>query len=311
MKTSTKIFAAVLFALACGSSDRLVHATIVTPPPVVTTDDAGTTTVVINVPDAGPPPSANCSPVGAEQSCYTGPPSTIGADGCHSGTTTCTSEGFWGQCEGESVPSPLLTDIVFILDNTDATCVDGMGVEEFIQAQQTVVNFILAYPETNFRWALLTVPGCGHVWPGAQTVDAGLGYALFQTLTGEQGALDAACFQCVDGDYPSGDPQCATQPVPAYAVLSEQLRGNIVPWDIGAQHFVILFTAAGQPPTTVVGETLMQDLSASDGGVQTIMFVDPQYSESCAGCGMMYPLGDADSMLSQLETSFTTVLTCQ
>jgi hypothetical protein len=296
----------IAMALGCRGGDRLVPATITTQPPIVDAGgDAGYTTVVVPPPDGGGDAGDDgCMPAGAQESCYTGPPSTIGADGCHSGTTTCGPQGFWGTCEGESVPTPLLTDIVFILENTDDTCFDGMGLSEFVQVEETAVNFVLDYPEVNFRWGVLTTPGCDAAWPG--WTDAG--YALYQPLTGEVGGVQATGNQCVVSSNDA--PLCATAPAPAFAVLLDQLQGKPIPWDLGAQHFIILFTSAGMPSQQVIGETLSYDMMGSN-GVQTLMFINPLDAQSCNGCGQVFPLGTDVQMLQQLETSFTTVLTCQ
>jgi len=43
---------------------------------------------------------------GSTMPCYTGPTGTEGVGICKGGTATCTMEGQWGACEGETVPQP-------------------------------------------------------------------------------------------------------------------------------------------------------------------------------------------------------------
>ncbi len=43
---------------------------------------------------------------GSTMPCYSGPKGTVGVGTCKGGTATCTEEGQWGACEGETVPQP-------------------------------------------------------------------------------------------------------------------------------------------------------------------------------------------------------------
>jgi hypothetical protein len=304
--------------LACGGGDQLVS---------VPADDGGMPdSGVVVVPDGGGrqpdsgvvivPPNdggttvffdgGTCAPADTQQACYSGPPGTLGRNGCRPGVTTCQPGGYWGPCAGEVAPqSPGLVDLVFIFDNTDTSCVDGMGVPEFTQVQEAATEFVLDFPQTNFRYGLLTTPGCGNRWPGAATLDAG--YALYQPMTDEQQEVQATGLQCLTGA--TGSPACASSPGQSLTLLSSQVWGDIIPWDTGAAKFIVYFTSAPLEPQNSV-LTLSTALREQDTGVQVLLFVDPQYQGQYQAVGQTYPLETYPVMLEELETAFSSLFTC-
>jgi len=54
---------------------------------------------------------------GQKRSCYTGPKNTSGVGACVNGTQTCKSDGNWGACNGEVVPS-----VEICIDRVDNNC---------------------------------------------------------------------------------------------------------------------------------------------------------------------------------------------
>ena len=61
---------------------------------------------------------------GSTQSCYTGPPATLGVGVCRAGTQTC-SGGVWGACTGQVTPSAETCN--GLDDNCNGTVDDGLG----------------------------------------------------------------------------------------------------------------------------------------------------------------------------------------
>jgi hypothetical protein len=74
-----------------------------------------------------------CVP-GATQSCYTGPPGSLGVGICHGGTRTCQATGTFGACAGEVTPRAEICgngqddDCNGVIDNGCPVC--GNGVKE-------------------------------------------------------------------------------------------------------------------------------------------------------------------------------------
>jgi hypothetical protein len=258
-----------------------------------------------------------------DQFCYDGPPATAGVGICHPGVRACSGEpGCSEYCAGEQLPqsgpcagfdaactgaSQSAIDFVFLLDDTDLTCADGMGVSELIQAQQTLATFAFENPQASFRYGLIVMPGCGGTWLPGPTDG---GFTLAGPLADEQAFLPLAAVQCaVDA---AEDPPCATTPFYSYDVLYQQATGGIIPWDATAQQrYVVLFTGAKGGSRTSVTAGMIQQAFVQN-GVTPIIFAGNGHRADYDPCvantsGADFNLADLPHMLAEMQLSLTPV----
>jgi len=291
MKALDLVCAGLLLMVACQSGEGLVSISLdsgVT----ITESDAGSTIITVPnpIPDAGPdagPPNVACSPIGATQACYTGPAGSLDA-GCSEGTSTCLTSGYWGPCANEIVPTPVLTDVIIIMDDTDETCIAGMVVSEFIETQQTATQVIYDNLSPLYRWGIIDMPGCTPNWP--QTY----------SLVDSHHAIENTSLQCVisDIDYPA----CASTPVDPYNTVTTQINGTPITWDDGAKKIIIMFSSMQPTPTQI--SSILNAIP----GVTVVQFrPNPQ---SCAGCGIEYPLSDYVTMTQQIDSILASTASC-
>jgi hypothetical protein len=258
------------------------------------------------------------------QYCYDGPANSAGVGICHPGVLACNGPPSCGSyCAGEQLPEPGACsgsddacggvsqgpiDFVFLLDDTDSSCANGMGVPELIQAQQTLATFAYQNPQSGYRFGLIVMPGCGGQWlPGPN--DAG--YTLDVPLGDAQQFLPLASLQCaVDA---VDDPPCATNPFFSYDVLYQQATGSIIPWDPGAQQrYLIMFTGAkGESQLGLTASDVQQALTQN--GVIPILFIGNGHRSGYDACvantpGTDFDLGNLPQMLAEVALSL--VLPC-
>lgn len=194
---------AALIATNCGRGPGLVHL------PGATTPLPSRAPITLKPVDDGEPD--DCTE-GETEVCYDGPASTMGVDGCHTGTTTCT-EGVFGPCAGELVPNVAATAVVFVLENDNCAPLP--------QFQGAAEQLAVEYPQAQFggidTWP---VPS----WPMPPTLLSGPDFIPFIATQGV--VLDAGCF-------------------PPEAEVALQLADAGIPWTQPRQLVFALTTDGG------------------------------------------------------------------
>jgi hypothetical protein len=258
-------------------------------------------------------------PVG--QPCYDGPGGTEGVGACHGGSLACGAGSDCGTsyCASEVLPqlgvcvdaysacgvtAQGLVDFVFILDDMDPTCLGGMPVQDFIDAQQTSVEFAYGAPQEFYHYGLVDTPGCGGLWVPAPSPG---GYTLELPLAAEPDFLPVATLQCVLNV--SDNSACAAAPMfYPLDIIYWQATGVLAPWDAPpGQRYLVMFTAA--PAAGSLDMNLdapeVQAVLARE-GVILVVFATPAARASYdplvgSGPGATFALGGVVPMLAEVQ----------
>jgi len=164
---------------ACTTGDRCVSGTCQGTP--VSCDDANPCT------DDSCAPALGCvnAPNAFAETCYSGPSVTRGVGACRDGTRTC-SQGSFGPCQGEVLPTPE------VCNGLDDDC-NGQAEPQLTQANGTCTNVVQGRCNgcnAVVGWALPYVPACGdyqiYVTDPATNCICGSGTCMVSTFAGYQ-----------------------------------------------------------------------------------------------------------------------------
>lgn len=255
------------------------------------------------------------------QFCYDGPTNTAGVGICHPGVVTCDPSGCQQICKDEQTPQPEicngldndcdgkvlqttgLVDVVFILDNTDSSCEDGLGQQAYNDAKEAIMQFVAQYATPNFQYGLIEVPGCG-------VPATGMGYySIFQAWGSEQ--LFVQTLQKSTCLYSSIiDPTCAAgETYWSFDLLDLQVNGGLLPWESGAQRWLVFIAGdEGESQYNIpqtAGVQLDQDMANQY--VTPVLFIAPNSLHSYdiamlqSVGGSLYEIGTPAQMLAEMD----------
>jgi hypothetical protein len=185
---------------------------------------------------------------------------------------------------GSNVSTCPLVDVVFLLDNTDATCVSGIGLQTFEAARQTISEFENAHP--SYRVGLVIFPGCPN-WP-----------SVFQLANG-QSAANAQVIQCVAD---ANDSDCADYAFQPYwlDIIDQAAGGEPIAWDLGALRFVVAFTGS-----VGLSRSVTHTPSAA-----SLVFAQPWYVYSFKPIAQVEPLSTSQQMLNAANALVSSAAGC-
>ena len=240
------------------------------------------------------------------QMCYDGPSGTDGVGLCHPGVAACSLDRSIDcaiYCKGEQTPGPSECDgldhactgqpevtqdaveVVFLVDDTTDGCEDGLGAQGYADALGAASAFAAQYPQANFSWALVLLPGCGNAPAQERIVQPPVGAGAFQVAT----AAQASCLAC-----PSGEPFYS------YDVLWNQILGLTVGWSTGTRKVVVLFTGdEGESMSGHDAQTIGYALA--DGGVELVTFAPDIYLNDYGSFSTAFSVAGQNQMLQDLD----------